>query len=50
MKILREGGLGKFLDTRKGGSEKNVGLGRGPQEICILKNQQERVAPKKLNR
>ena len=42
-----EGGGG---DTRKGGSEKNVGLGGGALKICILQNQQEgRRAPKKLN-
>ena len=34
-----EGGLRKFLDTRNGGSDK----------ICILQNQQEGGAPKKLN-
>ena len=33
-----EGGLRKFLDTRKGGSEKI----RGTPKICILQNQQER--------
>ena len=32
-----EGGLRKFLDTRKGGSEKI----RGAPKICILQNQQE---------
>ena len=53
MKVLRRGGGGglrKVLDTRKGGSEKIVGLGGG-SEICILQNQQEGVvgAPKKLN-
>ena len=49
MKILRGGGLRKFLDTRKGGSEKISGA----PKICILQNQQERGgrggAPK-LNR
>ena len=49
MKILREGGLRKFLDTRKGGSEKIVGLGGEAPKICILQNYQERGrgAPKK---
>ena len=37
-----EGGLRKFLDTRKGGSEKIVGLGGEAPKICILQNQQER--------
>ena len=32
MKILKGGGLRKFLDTRKGGSEKI----RGAPKICIL--------------
>ena len=47
-----EGRLRKFLDTRKGGSEKIVGLGGESLKICILQNQQERGggAPKKLNR
>ena len=50
--IEEEGGGGrlrKFLDTRKGGSEKIVGLGGGAPKICILQNQQEGGAPKKLN-
>ena len=49
--IEEEGGgrLRKFLDTRKGGSEKIVGLGGGAPKICILQNQQEGGAPKKLN-
>ena len=34
-----EGGLWKFLDTQKGGSEKK--LGGGAPKICILQNQQE---------
>ena len=34
-----EGGLRKFLDTRRGGSEKNVALGGGAPKICILENQ-----------
>ena len=38
MKILR-GGLRKFLDTRRGGSEKIVALGGGAPKICILQNQ-----------
>ena len=46
MKILRGGGFQKFLDTRKGGSEKI----RGALKICILQNQQEGGPPKKLNR
>ena len=46
------GGLRKFLDTRMGGSEKNVGLGGEALKICLLQNQQERGgggggAPKK---
>ena len=50
MKILR-GVLRKFLDTRKRGSEKIVGLGGGAPKICILQNQQEGGGtPKKLNR
>ena len=44
MKILR--GLQKFLDTRKGGSEKI--RGRGAPKICILQNQQERACSKKI--
>ena len=36
------GGLRKFLDTRMGGSEKNVGLGGEALKICLLQNQQER--------
>ena len=31
-----EGGLQKFLDTRRGGSEKIVALGGGDLKICIL--------------
>ena len=38
MKILR-GGLRKFLDTRRGGSEKIVALGGGALKIHILQNQ-----------
>ena len=34
-----EGGLRKFLDTRRGGSEKIVALGGGAPKICILQNQ-----------
>ena len=34
-----EGGLRKFLNTRKGGSKK-LG-GGGARKICILQNQQE---------
>ena len=34
-----EGGLRKFLDTRKGGSEKIKG--GGAPTICILQSQQE---------
>ena len=46
-----EGGLRKFLDTWKGGSEKIVGLEGGAPKICILQNQQEGGGiPKKLNR
>ena len=48
---IEGGGLRKYLDTRKGGSEKIVALARGARKICILQNQQERrAAPKKLNR
>ena len=49
---IEGGGLRKFLDTRKGGSEKIVGLGGEAPKICILQNYQERGrgAPKKLNR
>ena len=44
-----EGGLQKYLDTQKGGSEKI--RGGGAPKICILQNQQEGGgAPKKLNR
>ena len=43
-----EGGLQTFLATQKGGSEKI--RGGGARKICILQNQQERGAPKKLNR
>ena len=39
----------KFLDTQKGGSEKIVGLGGEALKICILQNQQEEGAAKKLN-
>ena len=52
LKILR--GAAKFLDTRKGGSQKL--RGGGAPKICILQNQQLGVggggggAPKKLNR
>ena len=38
------GGSENFLDTRKGGSEKVVGLGRGggiAPKICILQNQHD---------
>ena len=34
-----EGGLRKFLDTRRGRSEKIVALGGGAPNICILQNQ-----------
>ena len=34
-----EGGLRKFLDTRRGGSEKIVALEGGAPKICILQNQ-----------
>ena len=34
-----EGGLRKFLDIRRGGSEKIVVLGGGAPKICILQNQ-----------
>ena len=36
MKILR-GGLQKFLDTQKGGSEKIVGLGGGSKTLYTSK-------------
>ena len=41
MKILRGGGLQKFLDTQRGGSEKFVGLpgGGGAPKICVLQIQ-----------
>ena len=46
-----EGGLRKFLDTRKGGSEKNYGGGGGAPKICIPQNHQESGGtPKKSNR
>ena len=35
------GGLRKFLDTRKGGFEKIIGLGGEAPKICIPQNQQE---------
>ena len=31
-----EGGLRKLLDTRKGGSQKIVGLGGGVPKMCTL--------------
>ena len=31
-----EGGLRKFLDTGRGGSEKIVALGGGAPKICVL--------------
>ena len=34
-----EGGLRKFLDTRRGGSGKIVALEGGAPKICILQNQ-----------
>ena len=34
-----ERGLRKFLDIRRGGSEKIVALGGGAPKICILQNQ-----------
>ena len=34
-----EGGLRKFLDTRRGGSKKIVALGGGTPKICMLQNQ-----------
>ena len=37
-----EGGLRKFLGTRKGGSEK-IRVGGGAPKICILQSQQEGV-------
>ena len=39
---IEGGGLRKFLDTWKGGSEKIVGLGGEAPKICILQNYQER--------
>ena len=41
---IEGGGLEKFLDTQNGGSEKI----RGAPKICILQNQWERGAPKKI--
>ena len=34
-----DGGLRKFLDTRRGASEKIVALGGGAPKICIPQNQ-----------
>ena len=47
MKILREG-LRKFLDTRKGGSEKIVGLGGGGvlRKFVYFKTNRKGGAPK----
>ena len=43
MKILRGGGgLQKFLDTRKGISEKIVGLGGGLRKFVYFKNNRRR--------
>ena len=36
MRILR--GLRRFLHTRRMGSERIVGLGRGAPKLCILQN------------
>ena len=45
-----EGELWKFLDTRKGGSEKIVGLEGGLQKFVYFKaNTRGRGAPRKLN-
>ena len=38
-----EGGLQKFLDTQKGGSENIFGLGGGLWKFCLLQNKQEGV-------
>ena len=43
-------GLQKFLDTRKGGSEKNCWARRGLQKIVYFKTNLRWGAPKKLNR
>ena len=45
-----DGRLRKSLDTRKGASEKLVGLGGGAPKICILQNKQVGGLLKKLNR
>ena len=42
-----EGGLRKFFDTRKGGSEKIRG---GSENLCTLNPKGGGGAPKKLNR
>ena len=47
MKILR-GGLQKFLETRKGGSEKIVELVEGLQKSVFFKTNRGKGAPKKL--
>ena len=48
MKILREGGLQKFLDTREGASEKIVGLGGGHRKFVYFKTiRRWEGAPKK---
>ena len=41
------GGLRKFLDTRKGGSEKNVGLGGEALKFVYFKTNRRGGAPKK---
>ena len=48
----KEGGLRKFLDTQKGGSDKIVGSGGGVElwKFVYFKANKERGAPKKLNR
>ena len=45
-----EGGLRKFLNIRKGGSEKNRGGGGGFENLYTSKPTERGWAPKKLNR
>ena len=47
MKILRGGGLRKFLDTRKGSSEKIRG---GLRKFVCFKTNRRGGAPKKMSR
>ena len=45
-----DGGLRKYIDTGKGGSEKIVGLGGGLRKFAYFKTNRRGDAPKKLNR